>query len=103
MSASSSELLVSADCSGGSGVNLLLQQRAKKQEVSLKSFASEEDDDVLFDSKQLFFGVRRSVHSDEKDLNLTLKHMARCKQGAHIFICRHFGQKVIQQSSNTFL
>lgn len=46
---------MSADCSGsGSSINLLLQRRTKKQEVSLMSFVSEEDDEVLFDSKHLF-------------------------------------------------
>lgn len=53
-SASTNELLISADCSGSSSINLLLQRRTRKQEVSLMSFANEEDDEVLFDSKQLF-------------------------------------------------
>lgn len=53
-SASTNELLISADCSGSSSINHLLQRRTKKQDVSLMSFASEEDDEVLFDSKQLF-------------------------------------------------
>lgn len=53
-SASTNELLISTDCSGSSSMNLLLQRRTKKQEVSLMSFASKEDEEVLFDSKQLF-------------------------------------------------
>lgn len=53
-SASTNELLFSADCSGSSSINLLLHRRTKKQEVSLMSFASKEDEEVLFDSKQLF-------------------------------------------------
>lgn len=48
----SSELLMSVDCSSSSSINALLQRRTKKTEVSLMSFASEEDDEVLFDSKQ---------------------------------------------------
>lgn len=50
----SNELLMSADCSGSSSMNVLLQRRTKKPEVSLMTFASEEDDEVLFDSKQRF-------------------------------------------------
>lgn len=53
-SATTNELLLSPDCSGNSRINLLLQRRTKKQEVSVMSFASEEDDEVLFDSKQRF-------------------------------------------------
>lgn len=54
-SASTNELLMSAEYSGNSSKNLLIQRRTKRKEVTLMSFASDEDDEVLFDSKQIFF------------------------------------------------
>lgn len=48
-------LLRSVECSGSSSNNLLFHRPIKGQEASLISMASEEDDDVQFDSKQLFF------------------------------------------------
>lgn len=59
-SASTNELMMSADCSGNSSVNLSLQRRTMKREVSLRSFSMEEDDEVLFDSKP-FFSLRLAV------------------------------------------
>lgn len=53
-SASTNELLNSAEYSGNSSKNLLIQRRTKRKEVSLMSFASDEDDEVLFDSKQIY-------------------------------------------------
>lgn len=62
-STSNSGLLQSAERSGSSGgSNILVQRRSERQAVSLISLASEEDDEVQFDSKQLpflyFFVVR---------------------------------------------
>lgn len=63
-SASSSELQMWADCSGRSTSNLLFQRRTQKNEARLMSFSSEEDEDeVQFDSKQLFsLHLTDSVH-----------------------------------------
>lgn len=56
-SSSSTGLLRSEDCSGSSS-NLLVLKAIRRHEVesnvSLLSLASEEDDEVQFDSKQLF-------------------------------------------------
>ncbi|XP_056911014.1 eukaryotic translation initiation factor 2-alpha kinase 1 isoform X1 [Takifugu flavidus] len=49
-SASTNELLMSAEYSGNSSKNLLIQRRTKRKEVTLMSFASDEDDEVLFDT-----------------------------------------------------
>lgn len=51
-SAVATKLLMSAEYSGSSR-NLLLQPRSKSPGLSLLSFSSEEDDEVLFDSKHL--------------------------------------------------
>ena len=60
-STSNNGLLRPEDCSGSSG-NLLVLRNIKptrrhevESNVSLLSLASEEDDEVQFDSKQLFF------------------------------------------------
>lgn len=57
-STSNNGLLRSVECSGSSSSssnNLLFHRPIKRQEVSLISLASEEDDEVQFDSKQFFF------------------------------------------------
>lgn len=52
-SASTNEVLMSAACPGNSRISLSLQRRTEKRELSLMSFSREQDDQVLFDSKQL--------------------------------------------------
>lgn len=56
-STSNNGLMRSVECSGSSSSsnNLLFHRPIKRQEVSLISLASEEDDEVQFDSKQFFF------------------------------------------------
>lgn len=54
-STSNNGLLQSAECSGSSSSDVLVYRPMQRQEVSLISLASEEDDEVQFDSKQLSF------------------------------------------------
>lgn len=52
---SSSGLLLSLERSGSNSRNLLAHRPYYRREVSLLSLASDEDDDVQFDSKQRLF------------------------------------------------
>lgn len=54
-STSNSGLLLSLERSGSNSRNLLVHRPYKRPEVSLLSLASDEDDDVQFDSKQRLF------------------------------------------------